>query len=112
MAMIVMAPLTSELVAGLPACTFRELSGIPCPGCGSSRAAELLSRFQFLEALRRFPLATLGWTGLIGGGLLAGVAGICGGSIPYLSSRWLPWIRWGLVAAIIANWLLLIRTGV
>lgn len=111
LSIVALAPVASPLIAGLPSCPLLALSGIPCPTCGSGRAAQLLSRFEFLEALRHFPLATLGWSALIGGGLLAGLAAIFGHGVPRPAGRWLPWIRWSLLAAVAANWLFLILSG-
>jgi hypothetical protein len=42
-----------------PTCTFRALTGLPCMGCGSTRALGLLARLEPLAAFRMQPLATL-----------------------------------------------------
>lgn len=34
-------------------CVFLEVFGIPCPGCGMTRAAAALLRMDFLEAIRQ-----------------------------------------------------------
>ena len=106
--LIAMAPLASTLASALPACPVREWTGIPCPGCGSGRASLLLARFEFVEAIRRFPLATLGWSLLVGGGLVAGAAGLRGHGVPRLAERWTPALRWSLIAAIALNWTYLV----
>ena len=33
----------------LPPCMFRQITGIPCPSCGATRAAVHLSRFQIVQ---------------------------------------------------------------
>ncbi|MCF6313273.1 MAG: DUF2752 domain-containing protein [Verrucomicrobiales bacterium] len=43
-----------------PPCSLRVLTGIPCIGCGGTRAMEALSRADVVEALRYNPLVVLG----------------------------------------------------
>ena len=38
-------------------CTFRSITGLPCPFCGTTRAFGAFSQGQFLESLRLNPLA-------------------------------------------------------
>ena len=40
-------------------CAFRRMTGIPCPGCGMTRAVSALARGQFLLALHFHPFAPL-----------------------------------------------------
>ena len=40
-------------------CWFQATIGLPCPGCGSSRAASALLRGDFVEAMRWHPLILL-----------------------------------------------------
>jgi hypothetical protein len=42
-----------------PLCTFKAVTGIPCMGCGSTRAVGQLARLHLLDALRLQPLATV-----------------------------------------------------
>lgn len=37
-------------------CTFRRLTGVPCPGCGLTRSFVFLAHGQLLDALRANPL--------------------------------------------------------
>ena len=39
-----------------PKCLFREVSGLHCAGCGGTRAAHALTKFEFGEAFRKNPL--------------------------------------------------------
>ncbi len=40
-------------------CTFRETTGIPCPGCGLTRVADRVAHFNVLGALHANPLGTV-----------------------------------------------------
>ncbi len=42
----------------LPVCTFRQVTGVPCPGCGSTRALTALANADLLSAFRLNPMAT------------------------------------------------------
>ena len=41
----------------LPGCTFHQLTGLNCPGCGMTRASCLLAHGDILASLRMHPLA-------------------------------------------------------
>jgi hypothetical protein len=43
----------------LPSCTFRELTGLPCPTCGASRALVYLSQGDILSSVAMNPLISL-----------------------------------------------------
>ena len=45
--------------AGIVLCPLRRFAGIPCPGCGSTRAAMLLLRGEFAAAVQMNPLAVV-----------------------------------------------------
>lgn len=50
---------------GLPACLFRLLTGIPCPGCGMAHALVYALRGQWASSWRHHPLGLpllLVWT--------------------------------------------------
>ena len=111
LSLVVLSPLAPMFAAGLWGCPFKSLFGIPCPSCGTGRAALALSRFDPVEALVHYPLPTLAWIAFLGGGLVAGWQAWRGQSLPRI--RRLPiWVRVGIVAAIAANWAYSIATGV
>ena len=45
--------------AAFTVCAFRRLTGIPCPGCGLTRAMAALARGELLLALQFHPFAPL-----------------------------------------------------
>lgn len=93
-------------------CTFKSWTGIPCPTCGTARAALALARLDVLGALGRYPLPTIAWIGLIGGGLYVGAMALLGRTPPAIPNRLPTWGRAAVVAAVLANWMYSIATGV
>lgn len=109
---LALAPFGHTIRGFLFACPFRELTGFPCPTCGSTRAAMMLARFDFLGALFRFPLPTLAWIVLIGGGLLAGLSALLKIEVPEPPRTLKSWQIWTIVGVLLANWAYSIATGV
>lgn len=65
-------------------CLFRRVSGVPCPGCGMTRAFAHLAKGEWREAARDHPLSFLvalelglgwGWWGLVLAGRSPGTGG-------------------------------------
>jgi hypothetical protein len=108
-ALVALSPLAPRVAAALPACPFKLLTGLPCPTCGATRAALALARFDLAAAFAVSPLAAGGWTLLVAGGLVAGVASLARVELhePSLPRPF----RWFLLAALLANWAYLIWSG-
>lgn len=108
---VALSPLGARLAPSLPACPLKAWTGWPCFTCGATRTALELSHFDVLGALAISPLMTLAWIGLIGGGLVAGVAALAGYGLPELPAH-ISW-RWriGAIAVVLANWLYLVWAG-
>ena len=100
---VLLAPLATDLAPGLPGCLFRELTGLPCPTCGTTRAALALSRLDLAGAIAWNPLATLGALIFVLGGAAAAVATLAGKPLrePRLNG---PALRAAVVLAVAANW--------
>jgi hypothetical protein len=98
-----------------PRCTFRRLTGLACPTCGSFRAAGLLARGRVVEAARIQPLITGGTLVGVGGSLyalivttgrfrrvrLVGVTRrdgwlLAGGAAGLVAANWVYLIRWAI----------------
>jgi len=114
LAMVALSPLAPHLAGALPACPWKALTGVPCPGCGTTRAALALARLDLAAAFAVSPLAAAGWVGLIAGGFVAGLlslAGIEPPAPPRLVGGAERAFRIAVVGAVAANWIYLIYTG-
>src|SRR5687767_14071360 len=56
---MLVARLSQELNITIPKCSFKNLTGLPCATCGSTRALRALSHGQLSEAFWWNPAATL-----------------------------------------------------
>ncbi len=109
--LILLSPLAPAIASGLWNCPFKGLTGIPCPGCGTGRAALALARLDPIHALVHYPLPALAWMAFIVAGLAAGVCAWRRRPLPRI--RRLPaWARIGIVVAVLGNWAYSIATGV
>lgn len=65
----VLAPLPGDggaSIAGLPPlCPFRNLTGLPCPGCGMTRSLVCCGHGLWAEAARYHPLGPLAFAALV-----------------------------------------------
>lgn len=111
-AVVALSPLAARLAAGLPACPVRAWLDLPCLTCGATRAALALARLDPATALALNPLAALGWIGLVGGGLAAGILAAADRPLPRLRLRPTPHLRLALAAVLLANWTYLLLAGV
>ena len=101
---LVLRPLWLVIAPLLPGCPFNAITGIPCPSCGTTRAALALLHGHPFHALVLNPLATLAGLAFVGGGLLAPVWAVAGGRIPDLPRPLPAWARAATLAALAANW--------
>lgn len=109
LALVPFLPLLAPLV---PGCPFHALTGVPCPGCGTTRAALALARGDVPAAFGWNPLAAAAF--LIGGAvcLLAPLWVASGRALPALAPELPRRARVALVAALGANWAWLLARGV
>ena len=96
----------------LPACLFKSWLALPCPTCGTTRAALALARFDVAAALAVNPLATVAWITLIGGGLVAGL--MAAADRPLSAPRLRPTrpLRAAIAVALLLNWAYLVAAGI
>lgn len=105
--LIVIARVALDFQLPMPACPLRELAGVPCPFCGSTRTFASLARLDFAAALRLNPLVCVAACGasvlwllavLRGGKPLDRVRGVSArGGVR----------KWLLAAALVSNWIYL-----
>jgi hypothetical protein len=112
------APLALGMVLELPLCPSAALLGLPCPGCGLTRATVALLHGDFAAALRFHPLVfvlTPAYVGLLGAmafGYVRGAPALAaagpGGVRPrgILMSRVVTRLVWALVVLVFAVWIL------
>ncbi len=111
LAMIALSPLAPAIAGGLWSCPFKAVFTIPCPSCGTGRAALALARFDPVGALVHYPLPALVWIAFLAGGLAAGWRAWRGQPLPRIR-RFPVWLRIAIAGAVLANWAYSIATGV
>lgn len=97
----------------LPLCTFKFLTGLPCPTCGLTRTVIALSRGDMGRALFMNPLAAVAC--LAGLAYLVYAAAVIAFRLPRLRPRVTPLdgriLRAAAVSLVAFNWLWLIVSG-
>ena len=111
--LLVCAAIVAWFPGLLPRCRFHDWLGIPCPGCGSLRCAELLFHGRIIEALLAQPLACIAvFTGAAYSAFSV-MAVICHWPRPRLhaTAREGKMIGGVAIAAGLANWAYLLISG-
>ena len=105
---IVLRPLWLAAAPHLHACVFRSLTGIPCPSCGTTRAATAFLEGDLMTAFINNPLAALAGLLFVVGAPIAVIWTTANMSVPSLPNPLPAWVRISAVFLIAANWLYLI----
>lgn len=95
----------------LSPCVWKAFTGLPCAGCGGTRAVVLLASGRWLDAVQMNPGVAL----LLVVGFAAALyaAAVLALGLRPLRPRWLAarkW-RWLVVGSLLANWLYLLAAG-
>lgn len=111
-AVIAAAPFAERLATFVPSCPFKVLTGLPCPFCGSTRAALLLAQGRPIEASGAHPLPTLLWGVFLVGGLVAAGYSLSGRPLPRWKKSWhTPALVVGSIV-LVTGWAFNVATGV
>lgn len=109
---VVLGPVLGAVSSYLPPCLFHLWTGLPCPGCGTTRAVTSLLQLRLLDAIAWNPLAAAGAMAFVGGGLAAPVWLALGGPALTLAGRPRPLAVAAAAALFAANWIWLAASGV
>jgi len=99
-----------------PTCMFLQVTGYPCPLCGSTRAFVAMGHARWHDAWQLSPMAAVLYV-IVAGIFLWNGAALAGGLVIKPSGNWMPagrrrwWIAALLCAIIVANWAYRISTG-
>lgn len=114
LALVWLAGVIQQRSIPMPACNFRLVVGIPCPGCGGTRAFAALAGGDVRRALAMNPLAVVGALAALAAFPLTALdTRLADGWGTRLVRRTVRGrvLRWGLAALVIANWAYLIFEG-
>lgn len=105
--LMVIARVALHFQLPMPPCPLRELTGVPCPFCGSTRTFAALAQLDFAAALRLNPLVCVVACAASALWLLAAVRPENPlARLRSRSARGAVW-KWLLAVALAANWLYL-----
>jgi hypothetical protein len=90
------------LALEIPVCPVAALTGLPCPGCGLTRATLALLRGDFARAWQLHPLVFVALPAL--GAAIARIAVARGRSSP-ASERAITWFAVSLLTLLVGVWL-------
>lgn len=105
---VALKPLWLAIAPHLRPCIFRSLTGIPCPTCGTTRAATAFLDGNLLAALTANPLAAIIGIVFVAGAPLAALWAVARWPVPVTPTPLPVWSRAIVVALIVANWLYII----
>lgn len=108
---VALRPLWLAAAPLLGPCPFRSLTGIPCPTCGTTRAAAAMLNADLPGAFAANPLAAMAGLLFVVGAPLAALWAAARWPLPVLSSPLARRTRFALAALVAANWLFLIGNG-
>jgi hypothetical protein len=108
---VALRPLWLAIAPLLRPCVFRSLTGVPCPTCGTTRAAAALLNGDLPAAIAANPLATAAGLLFIVGAPLVALWTVARGPIPILPIPLPARSRIAVIGLVIANWAWVIATG-
>jgi len=108
---VALRPIWLAAVPFLPGCPWHRLTGIACPGCGTTRAALRLLDLDLSGSFAMNPLACAAAVCFLAGGIAAPAWLALGGAVPEPAPG--PKWGWGIAAAagLGLNWAWLVASG-
>jgi len=108
---LALRPLWLAAAPILRPCIFRSVTGIPCPTCGTTRAATAFLEGNLLAAFAANPLAAAMGLLFVAGAPIAALWAIARWPVPLLPTPLPVWMRVTAVVTIVVNWLYVITAG-
>jgi hypothetical protein len=108
---LALRPVWLAIAPRLPGCVFRSITGIPCPGCGSTRAASAMLQGDLAASLVSNPLAASAGLVFVVGAPLAALWVLARGPMVDISGTIPVWGRWLIAVVLLVNWIYLIAAG-
>lgn len=102
---LALRPLWLALAPHLRPCLFRSLTGVPCPTCGTTRAAVAFLEGDFAAAFTTNPLAAAAGLVFVVGAPLAAAWALARWPVPVIPSPLPRWVRIGAVSLLAGNWI-------
>jgi hypothetical protein len=109
---LALLPLAARLAPWIPPCPFHALTGLPCVGCGTTRALVALSRGDVPAALAWNPLSALAMIAGAGACILLPLWVALRQPVPLLAPELPRRARMLLVALLALDWAYLVLKGV
>jgi hypothetical protein len=101
---VVLRPVWLAIAPYLGRCAFRTWTGVPCPTCGTTRAAVAFLGGNLMDAFLANPLATVAGLVFVAGAPVA-VFWVFGGlPVPRFPTPIPRWCRLGIIGVILVNW--------
>ena len=111
-AALALRPVWMAAAGLLPSCLWHRWTGLPCPGCGTTRALVRVLHGDVTAGFLLNPLASCAACVFVVAGLSAPAWLATGGLVPVLESRPRPVALAAATALIVLNWAWLCASGV
>ena len=107
---LLLRPLLDWAPGLLPRCFWHAMTGLPCPTCGTTRAAVALLHGHPWTALSFNPLTGAAGCAFLLGGAIVPLWVLLNAPVPVLDAS--PRLRVAVVVLFLANWVYLILAGI